>query len=188
MKKTAIITAEILHNGGVIAYPTEGVFGLGCLPSKELAIKRVLTIKNRDASKGLILIASDAKQLDPWIKLPDKTFLPEPIEQYPITWIVPFSKKISKLVTGKNEGIAIRLTTNPIVRSICSRVESAIISTSANLSGQPVVKNQTELKKKFEDLVDFIVPGNCGPASGPSEIRNLMTGQILRNGKKINND
>jgi L-threonylcarbamoyladenylate synthase len=184
MKKTANIAAEILRNGGVIAYPTEGVFGLGCLPSEELAIKRILTIKNRDESKGLILIASDAKQLDPWIKLPNKTLLPKPIEHCPITWIVPFSKKISKLVTGKNEGVAIRLTTNPIVRSICSRVESAIISTSANLSGQPIVKSQTELKEKFVNLVDFIVPGNCGQASGPSEIRNLMTGKILRNGKK----
>ena len=184
MKKHADIAAKILRSGGVIAYPTEGVFGLGCLPSKELAIKRILTIKNRDASKGLILIANDAKQLDPWIKLPNNISLPKPVDKYPVTWIVPYSAKISKLVTGKNEGVAIRLTANRIVQSICSSVESAIISTSANLSGQSIVKNQTELKEKFAGLVDFIVPGNCGPALGPSEIRNLKTGQILRHGTK----
>ncbi len=184
MKKHADIAAKILRSGGVIAYPTEGVFGLGCLPSEELAIKRILNIKNRDASKGLILIASDAKQLDPWIKLPTKVSLPKPVDKYPVTWIVPYSAKISKLVTGKNKGVAIRLTINPIVQSICSAVESAVISTSANLSGQPTVKNQTELKEKFADLVDYIVPGNCGPALGPSEIRNLITGQVLRHGTK----
>ena len=184
MKKHADIAAKILRSGGVIAYPTEGVFGLGCLPSEELAIKRILNIKNRDASKGLILIASDAKQLDPWIKLPSKVSIPKPVDKYPVTWIVPYSAKISKLVIGKNEGVAIRLTANRIVQSICSSAESAIISTSANLSGQSIVKNQAELKEKFADLVDFIVPGNCGPASGPSEIRNLTTGQILRHGTK----
>ena len=184
MKKNAIIAAKILKSGGVIAYPSEGVFGLGCLPSDELAIKRILTIKNRNVSKGLILIASNVEQLDPWINLPTKVSLPEPEEKYPITWIVPFSTKISKFVTGKNEGVAIRLTANPIVQSICSAVESAIISTSANFSGQPIVKNQTELKEKFSDLVDFIVPGDCGPALGSSEIRNLKTGQVLRHGTK----
>ena len=184
MKRHADLAAKILRSGGVIAYPTEGVFGLGCLPSEELAIKRILTIKNRDASKGLILIASDAKQLDPWIKLPSKVSLPKPVDKYPVTWIVPYSAKISKFVTGKNEGVAIRLTTNPIVQSICSAVESAVISTSANLTGQPIVKNQTELKEKFADLVDYIVPGNCGPALGPSEIRNLISGQVFRHGTK----
>jgi L-threonylcarbamoyladenylate synthase len=184
MSTPADIAAKVLRSGGVIAYPTEGVFGLGCLPGDDAAVKRILNIKKRDASKGLILIAANASQLDPWITLPDNTLLPKPVENYPITWIVPISSKTTNLIRGNNSGIAVRLTDNSIVQSICSTVESAIVATSANISGQSVAKDQSDLSRQFKDLVDYIVPGECGPASGPSEIRILATGEILRRGKK----
>lgn len=184
MNTPADIAAEILRSGGVIAYPTEGVFGLGCLPCDDAAVRRVLSIKNRDASKGLILIATDTSQLDPWIDLPDDTLLPEPVENHPVTWIVPASSRVTDLIRGNNSGVAVRLTNNPIAQSICLAVKSAITSTSANLSGQSVAKDQSGLSRQFGCLVDYIVPGECGPASKPSEIRVLTTGQILRHGNQ----
>ena len=184
MNAPADIAAKILRGGGVIAYPTEGVFGLGCLPCDDAAVRRVLSIKNRDASKGLILIATDTSQLDPWIDLPDDTLLPEPAENHPVTWIVPVSSRVTDLVRGDNSGVAVRLTNNPIVQSICSAVGSAIVSTSANLSGQSVAKDQSDLSRQFGGLVDYIVPGECGPASSPSEIRVLATGHVLRQGEQ----
>lgn len=172
--------AKVLLRGGVIAYPTEGVFGLGCLPGDIDAVARVLLIKRRDASKGLILIAGSAAQFAGWIDLPASVELPEPDPQKPTTWIVPAGTRVAAVIRGNHTGIAVRITTNPIARSICDAVASPIVSTSANLSGRPVAANQYTLRRQFGDLVDYVVPGCCGPSSGASEIRDLQSGAILR--------
>lgn len=172
--------AKVLLAGGVIAYPTEGVFGLGCLPDDSAAIRKLLRIKQRDPAKGLILIAADAAQLQDWIELGNDQSVPEADPAQPITWIVAPGSKVSQLVRGEHESVAVRITTNPVARSICEAVQSPVVSTSANLSGQAVAANQSELQQQFGELVDYIVAGDCGPASGPSEIRVLQTGEVLR--------
>ena len=180
MTTPAITAAEILSGGGVIAYPTEGVFGLGCLPDDVAAVERVLEIKQRDPTKGLILISASASQLDDWINLPGDSCLPDPDPDNPVTWVVPPSGRVIPVVRGDNEGIAVRITSNPVARSICEAIGSPIVSTSANLSGQSVAKDQADLRRQFGRLVDYIVPGDCGPSSSPSEIRILATGEVLR--------
>jgi L-threonylcarbamoyladenylate synthase len=172
--------AETLLRGGVIAYPTEGVFGLGCLPDNIDALQRLLAIKQRSASKGLILIAANASQLDNWIELPDERHLPPPDPKLPITWIVPASKHVPQLVKGVHASIAVRITTNATAAALCSAISSPIVSTSANIAGEATPENSTMLRRKFSGLVDYVVPGECGPADGPSEIRDLVTGQIIR--------
>lgn len=172
--------ADILLGGGVIAYPTEGVFGLGCLPTDTGAVARILDIKQRDPSKGLILIAANAAQLNDWIELPDGIVLPEPDPFSPTTWIVPASDKVPAIVRGDNSGLAVRITTNPVAQAICLTANSPIVSTSANLSGQDVAPDELSLQQQFDDLVDYVVPGACGPASGPSEIRDLLSARVLR--------
>jgi len=172
--------AKVLRSGGVIAYPTEGVFGLGCLPGNLDAVARLLQIKQRDASKGLILIAAAASQLEEWIDLPDDVTLPDPEPQSPTTWIVPAGTRVASVVRGNHTGIAVRITTHPVARAICTAVASPIVSTSANLSGRPVAPSQSALRRQFSDLVDYVVPGKCGPSSGASEIRDLLSGAILR--------
>lgn len=172
--------AAVLLGGGVIAYPTEGVFGLGCLPDRIPAVKRLLQIKQRDPSKGLILIAARAEQFSGWIKLPDNIPFPASDPDKPTTWIVPTGKKVHTLVRGDNVGIAVRVTSNPVAAAICEAVNSPIVSTSANLSGEPVANDQLSLRRQFRTLVDYVVPGDCGPASGPSEIRHLLTGAVIR--------
>ena len=171
--------ADILLRGGVIAYPTEGVFGLGCLPDDEAAVERVVDIKQRDASKGLILIAANEGQFDGWLDLADKP-LPPPDPTCPITWIVPPGPRVSPLLRGQHATIAVRLTTNPVAKALCEAVDSPLVSTSANLSGKPTARNRFVLRRQFADVVDFIVPGDCGPASGPSEIRDFVSGKVLR--------
>lgn len=171
--------AEILLGGGVIAYPTEGVFGLGCMPDDLDAVVRVLRIKKRDPGKGLILIASNKSQLRDWLAV-DADQLPDPDSSRPITWIAPASSRVASLVRGDHATIAVRLTINPTAAAICSSVDSPIVSTSANLSGESVARNRFVLLRKFRACVDYVVPGECGPASSPSEIRDLATGTILR--------
>ena len=172
--------ADVLLRGGVIAYPTEGVFGLGCLPSDPEAVARVLDIKQRDASKGLILIAANADQFAGWIALPDGAALPDPDPTHPITWIVPPGPNVTPLLRGAHASIAVRITTNPTARALCLAVDSPLVSTSANLSGRPVARNRNVLQRQFGSVVDYVVPGDCGPASGPSEIRDFLSGNILR--------
>lgn len=172
--------ADVLLEGGVIAYPTEGVFGLGCLPEDTEAVLRILRIKRRDPAMGLILIASTREQLDGWICLPDDVAIPEPDPARPITWIVPPGPLVHTLIRGKHPGLAVRLSSNPTAAAICDAVDSPIVSTSANISGKPTARNRHVLRRQFAGRVDFIVPGDCGPSSGPSEIRDIVSGKVLR--------
>ena len=172
--------AEVLLRGGVIAYPTEGVFGLGCLPDDQQALRRLLNIKRRDAAKGLIVIAANAGQFEGWIDLPKGQSLPEPDPDYPVTWIVPPGSKVSPMLRGQHASLAVRITSNPVAKALCLAAESPLVSTSANLSGKPTARNRFVLHRQFASVVDYIVPGDCGPSSGPSEIRDFISGKVLR--------
>jgi L-threonylcarbamoyladenylate synthase len=172
--------SDVLLGGGVIAYPTEGVYGLGCMPDDPEAIAKLLTIKGRDVAKGLILIASRPAQLRGWITDEELEHLPSPDPDAPVTWIATPGPLATPLVTGDHEGIAVRITTNPVAASLSESVDSPITSTSANLAGRPVARNRFLLRRRFGRLVDYIVPGDCGPATGPSEIRVLEDGKVLR--------
>ena len=172
--------ADVLLRGGVIAYPTEGVFGLGCLPDDSQAVQRVIDAKQRDAAKGLILIAAHAGQLEGWIDLPAGSSLPDPDPDHPVTWIVPPGPKVTPALCGSHATVAVRLTTNPTAKALCEAADTPLVSTSANLSGRPTARNRFVLRRQMRNVVDYIVPGDCGPASGPSEIRDFASGRVLR--------
>lgn len=181
MKLSIAKAADVLLGGGVIAYPTEGVYGLGCLPDDDDAVLQLLRLKHRDPRKGLILIAADKSQLDDWIE-PDGSAIPQADAAHPTTWIAPAKSHVSPLVRGQHAGLAVRLTTNATAAAICNAVGAPIVSTSANIAGMPVARNRYVLRRQFGSAVDFIVPGDCGPATGPSEIRDLATGTVIRPG------
>ncbi|MGI9270777.1 MAG: L-threonylcarbamoyladenylate synthase [Woeseiaceae bacterium] len=171
--------ADILLGGGVVTCPTDGVFGLSCMPDDADAIARLLTIKQRDPGKGLILIAASKEALRDWIAIPPES-IPDPVPERPVSWIVAAAAGVSALVRGDHDGIAVRITSNPIARALCEAVDSPLISTSANTAGAPVIEKPNVLRRKFGGSVDYIVPGECGPATGPSEIRVLASGKQLR--------
>ena len=173
--------ADILLGGGVVTMPTEGVFGLSCMPDDEDALSRLLTIKRRDPAKGLILIGSSREQFLPWLA-DDAASIPNPKPKKPTTWIVAAAPGVSPLLRGQHPSLAVRITQNPVAMAICDAVDSPLVSTSANIAGEPVARNRFVLRRKFGACVDYIVPGDCGPASGPSEIRDLKTGKVLRPG------
>jgi len=173
---------RILHSGGVIAYPTEGVFGLGCIPDDIAAVNRILEIKQRDASKGVVLIASNKAQLQRWIRLEDDASDPQldSSADRPVTWIVPAADDVPYWIRGDHTGIAVRLTRHPVARALCEAAASPLVSTSANTSGRPPTRNALVLRRTLGALVDYIVPGECGRATGPSEIRDMQSGKVLR--------
>lgn len=172
--------ARILHSGGVIAYPTEGVFGLGCLPADHDAVARILDLKARPQSMGLIVIVSDVTQVSEWIDLPVEKVDLESVTGKPVTWIIPASSEAPGWICGDYDSIAVRLTGHRVARALCDASRSAIVSTSANVTGRKPARNSLILRRQFGPLVDYIVPGQCGPAAGPSEIRDYLTGKIVR--------
>lgn len=171
---------RVLGGGGVIAYPTEGVFGLGCLPDEFQAVRRVLAIKGRDPARGLVLIAADIAQLDGWVELPEGSSDLRSSGSRPVTWIVPAAAHVPYWIRGDNSGLAVRVTSHRVAGALCDAADSPLVSTSANLHGRPPARNRFVLRRRFGALVDYIVPGECGPASGPSEIRDLASDRILR--------
>lgn len=171
---------RIIRAGGVVAYPTEGVFGLGCLPDDAVAVSRVLDIKNRDPSKGLILVASRIEQLGVWIDVPDASERLSSAPGRPVTWVVPQAAGVPYWIGGEHSGIAVRITSHPVAAALCDAADSALVSTSANSSGRRPARNRYILRRYFRDLVDYIVPGECGSAKSSSEIRELDSGKVLR--------
>ena len=171
---------RILSHGGVVAYPTEGVFGLGARPESLDGAARILTIKQRDPDAGMILIAARPEQLEDWVAADVDVGRLSSSAQHPVTWIVRPSAEVPYWITGANDGVAVRIPTHPIAAALCDATESALISTSANVAGRSPARNALLLRRQFRNSVDYVVPGRCGPAAGPSEIRILDTNQIIR--------
>ncbi|KAF1712514.1 tRNA threonylcarbamoyladenosine biosynthesis protein RimN [Pseudoxanthomonas kalamensis DSM 18571] len=173
-----------LHAGGVIAYPTEGVWGLGCDPLDEFAVMRLLAIKHRPPDKGLILIA-DA--LEPLRDFLDLTALPaerlsEVLASWPgpHTWILPASAKAPGWITGNHDGIAVRVSAHPAVVALCRAHGGALVSTSANLAGQPAPRRREALDPALLALVDGVLEGETGELVEATPIRDARSGARLR--------
>ncbi|OOF51513.1 tRNA threonylcarbamoyladenosine biosynthesis protein RimN [Rodentibacter genomosp. 1] len=169
----------------VVAYPTEAVFGLGCNPLSESAVKKLLNLKQRPVEKGLILIAPSLTFLQPFIDLSEvtETQMARLTARYdrPITWVVPAKQDISLFLTGKFNTIAVRLSDHLAVKALCEATGFALTSTSANLTGQSPCRTATEVRSQFGE--DFpVLDLAVGKAKNPSEIRDLMTNQLFRQG------
>lgn len=176
--------ARVLLEGGIVAYPTEAVFGLGCLPTNERALARVIAIKHRDARKGLIVVAADAAQLESLALIPGGDIGARIASTWPgpVTWVVPAAPHLPPLLTGGRSTIAVRVSDHPIVRRLCLRTGQALISTSANFAGRPPARTALRARRAVGREVDFVLAGPLGRQTRPSEIRDALTGEVLRPG------
>ena len=176
--------AAAIHAGGIVAYPTEGVWGLGCNPMDDAAVTRLLAIKQRDIAKGLILIAADEAQLAPYVEL--DAMAPARLDEVraswpgPNTWIVPAASAAPAWITGAHRGIAVRVSAHPQVIALCNAFGGALVSTSANLAGQPPPTRRDELDAALIDEIDGICAGETGGRREPSTIRDAASGELLR--------
>jgi L-threonylcarbamoyladenylate synthase len=175
-----------LTNQGVIAYPTESVFGLGCDPDCDVAIQKILDLKQRPAHKGLILIAANIEQLQNYADF--SSLSTEQLDNInatwpgPFTWIVPVQPSLSKLVSGDFNSIAVRVTQHPVVQTLCLAFGKPIISTSANLSGEMACVTVPQVKQMFMNnpLLDYVVDQPVSGLENPSQIHDAITGKRLR--------
>lgn len=176
--------AALLERGGVLAYPTEGVWGLGCDPFDEAAVLRLLDIKQRSVDKGVILIAGDASQLDAivdWARLPDAARARvHDSWPGPNTWVVPARTDVPVFITGAHDSVAVRVSAQAEVVALCAAFGGVLVSTSANLSGEPAVASRDALDPHLLVRVDGVLEGETGGRTTPSTIRNALTGDVLR--------
>ncbi|RUO23159.1 L-threonylcarbamoyladenylate synthase type 1 TsaC [Aliidiomarina iranensis] len=173
-----------LANHGLIAYPTEAVMGLGCAPYDEIAVRKLLTIKNRPEHKGLILIAADYSQLLDYV---DDKRIPQDMRfnvfQHwpgPITLVLPARQDVPRYLRGDFDTIAVRVTAFEPVRQLCKALATPLVSTSANRSGQSPLLTPESVFEEFGPEVDWIMAGETGGRSSPSKILNPLTQEVLR--------
>ena len=173
-----------LRRGGVIAYPTEAVWGLGCDPFDETAVTRLLAIKQRPVDKGLILIAGAVTDLDgllDWEALPrdrhDTVLASWP---GPNTWIIPATTQVPRWITGDHAGVAVRVSAHPTVIALCTAFGGPLVSTSANPAGAEPPRRLDAFDPALLDAVDAIVEGDTGELSNPTSIRDARSGATLR--------
>lgn len=185
MPKTAAILEAVLalKQGGIIAYPTEAVFGLGCDPFNETALTRLLTIKHRSPHKGLILIADCFERVEPFLApVPDRQ-LQTALASWPgpYTWVFPAElSRTTPLIRGQHPTIAVRITAHPLARALCQAFENPIVSTSANRSSEPPAQTAEAVRFFFGHALDYVLEGETSGLLSPTEIRDVLTGKLLR--------
>lgn len=176
------VAVAALHAGGVIAYPTEAVWGLGCDPDNDAALTRLLRLKRRDPVKGMILVAASIDQFAPWLEgLPLGLHAPLAASwPGPHTWLVPDNGRAHALVRGAHDCVALRVSDHPLVASLCRAFGKPLVSTSANRADEPPAMTAEAIHDTFADQLDAVVEGELGGRPRPSTIRDLVTGQVLR--------
>jgi L-threonylcarbamoyladenylate synthase len=164
----------------VIAYPTESCFGLGCDPWAPRAVQRILQMKRRPQNKGLIVLAATVEQLSPFVTKDSlRAAWRSGLWPGPVTLLLPASRRCPVWLRGRHHTIAVRLTGFAPARALCQQLGTALVSTSANRSGQRAARTAREVKQVFGSQVTG-VGGQSGRAKRPSQIRDWASGRVIR--------
>lgn len=185
---TAVLTSALLgrvrahlRQGGVIAYPTESCYGLGCDPRNRRAVMKLLRLKGRPQHKGLILIGSEFSQLQPYAAPLDaeqwRTVAPS--WPGPVTWLLPAARTTPAWLRGSHNSIAVRVSAHPLAARLCQALDIALVSTSANRSGLKPARTYAACFKDFGNEV-LVLPGLIGKRRRPSTIMDLASGGVMR--------
>lgn len=173
--------AALLRQGGVLAYPTEAVFGLGCDPDNHAAFEKLFALKQRPPTQGVLLIAEDFKQIVDWIDAP-----PAAIERAratwpgPRTWVFPRSSRVPEWIAGAHAGIALRVTAHAPAAALCRAFDGPIVSTSANRHGEAPAHTADQAAAIFGAELDGILNGPIGGLENPTPIADAVSGAIIR--------
>ena len=176
--------AALLRGGGVLAYPTEAVFGLGCDPRNVAAFERLFALKQRPPTQGVLLIAADFAQVERYIAL---DAVPADIMRQvraswpgPNTWIFPRSPDAPDWIAGAHSGIALRVTAHPPAVQLSRAFGGALVSTSANPHGQPPARTAQAVQTFFGQSLDGLLDAPLGGRASPTVIRDALSGTIVR--------
>lgn len=174
--------AALLRTGGVLAYPTEGVYGLGCDPDNRAAFDEIFALKQRPSEQGVLLIAADFEQIRPWLGDVSESALARARAAWPgaHTFIFPRSPRVPEWVAGGHAGIALRVTAHPPSAALCHAFGGPIVSTSANRHGEPPARSAADIRAIFGDEPDGVLDAPLGGLDKPTPITDAVSGAIIR--------
>ena len=185
LKEEVRKACEILKNGGIILYPTDTIWGIGCDATNEAAVKRVYKLKHREDSKAMLVLLDDVGKLASYVEVPDVAYELLEVNDKPMTIIYPNAKNLAKNLIAQDRTIGIRITSEIFTKSLLYRFRKPIVSTSANISGEPSPRCFAEISDAVKTAVDYVVDfrqeETTNPA--PSSIIKLGVGgeiQIIR--------
>jgi len=175
--------ARVLHGGGIVAHATEAVFGLACDPLNPRALDRLLSLKARTAGKGLILIGAESEQVLRYASLSSVVNLAAILASWPgpVSWVLPARAGLDARLTGGRQSVALRVTAHTQAAGLCRIFGGALVSTSANLTGHRPARTELSVRRRFRLSVDYILSGQVEGHRNPSQIRDALSGRILRN-------
>ena len=175
------VAASVLRGGGIVAHATEAVWGLACDPFDAVAVARVLELKRRSVEKGLIVIGDNADQFAAELAQVDDVTATRVARSWPgaETWLLP-NRSYPTWITGGRTEVAVRVPGHLQSRQLCARYGGALVSTSANRSGQQPARDELTVRRHFGADVDYVLPGLVSGAAAPSRIRHAMSGRRLR--------
>ncbi|MGD2082380.1 MAG: Sua5/YciO/YrdC/YwlC family protein [Chromatiales bacterium] len=173
--------ARRLREGAILAYPTEGVYGLGCDPLNRAAVERILVLKQRPAASGLILVAADFFQLEPFVRALGTARMREIEASWPgpHTWLLPAAHGVPPWLRGEHTTLAVRVTAHPLAAALCRAFGGPLVSTSANRSGRAPALCPLQVRLRCPG-VDLVIHGPLGGRPGPSVIQDGATGRLIR--------
>ena len=176
------LALQVLAAGGVVACPTEAVWGLSCDPDNASAVQRLLALKGRSPDKGLILVAASEQQLEFLLADLDGEQRRALSSTWPgpTTWLVPHHGRVPAWIRGAHDTVAVRVSAHPVVSALCSGWGGPLVSTSANPAGRRPPRLGYQVKRYFGRELDYLLPGAVGGSGRPTEIRDLASGQMIR--------
>ncbi|MBF13118.1 MAG: threonylcarbamoyl-AMP synthase [Legionellales bacterium] len=169
---------DCLNTGGVIAYPTESVFGIGCDALCQDSVARISRIKNRQSKKGYILLIHSYEQLDHLIDQSHPNLNWGCIRDSwpgPTTWVFPAATNLPHWLVSDCQTIAIRMTSHPIARALCKQLDKPLISTSANLAGMPPCTTVQQVADQLSTVIDLCVYNETSCSQAATTINDAIT-------------
>lgn len=149
---------EVLNRGGVILYPTDTIWGIGCDATNPEAVKRVYDIKQRADSKALLVLVDTAAKLNYYVAdVPPVAWDLVEVTDKPLTIIYGGARNLAPNLLAEDGSVGIRVTAEEFSQQLCQRFRKALVSTSANISGQPSPANYSDISEELKNLVDYVV-------------------------------
>ena len=176
-------TIEVLRSGGVILYPTDTVWGIGCDATNKEAVKRIFEIKKRVDTKALLVLIDNPAKLQAYVEeIPDMAWDLIELTEKPLTIIYPGAKNLAENLIADDKTVGIRVTGEEFSRKLCSQFRKPIVSTSANISGKPTPANFNQISESIKGAVDYVVNYRQNDVSQPkpSSIIKLGIGNIIQ--------
>ena len=174
--------AAHIRRGGLVAYPTESCYGLGCDPRNRNAVLKLLRLKQRPQNKGLILIAAHYRQVARYLQplTPGEQAKLKCDGAQAITYLMPAKPSCPRWLRGAHDTLAVRITAHRQAAMLCDSLNMALVSTSANYSGARPVRTYAQCRHMFGNRV-LVLPGRVGKRKKPSTICAWTSGKIIRN-------